>query len=125
MFAGEQKTRQGRKYVEAHPVAQGDMPALPELGDIALQIGLGEVFRQFDPEQLPDSDSNVSITTEIEIEPEPIGIKQCPQPGSRALLRRLSRPSRRRPSSLPCGNAWYGFAALSEKKELNHSIQLE
>ena len=58
---------QGDVDVIPEPSRQGDVPAAPELGDVAAEVGHVEVAHQLDPEQLRRSDGDVGIAREVAI----------------------------------------------------------
>ena len=65
--------------VVAHPTAQRDVPALPELGDGARDVGVVEVFRELKSHHPPQANGHVGVAREVEINLKSVG--QCPQPG--------------------------------------------
>ncbi len=72
--------------ISPEPLRQGHMPVIPELGQVRLQIGRIEIFRQLEPEQPPQPYGNIGIAAEIEKDLEGIGIQQYPSPSPRADL---------------------------------------
>ena len=53
--------------IVAKPCGKRDVPATPELGDVAAKIRDVEVASQFDAEQLGTADSDVAIAGEVAI----------------------------------------------------------
>ena len=80
-LAAQQAAREGRKDVEPGPIAEGDVPALPEFGDVAAQVGAVEVFGQLDAEQQAEADGDVGVAAEVEVEAQGVAVEQQPQPG--------------------------------------------
>ena len=89
LFGGAQRTGKRVKPVGAEPHGEGYMPVIPELGQIGLEIGIIEIFRQGDPHQVPQSDRQIGITAEIEINLQGIGVNQQPGPAGALHLRRV------------------------------------
>ncbi len=56
------------------------MPVVPELGQIGLEIRAVEVFGQLDTQQFAQPDSDICVTSEVEVDLESIGVYQNPAP---------------------------------------------
>ena len=75
---------QRKENVVAHPARQRHVPALPEAGEIALQVGKIEVFRDREADELSAvADRDVGIAREIEEELKAENVEGSPHPRSR------------------------------------------
>ena len=63
----QQRPRQRREDVVPCPIAKGDVPALPEGGDIAAGVGPVEVLRQTNAEEDAQADGDIAVAAEIEL----------------------------------------------------------
>ena len=53
--------------VVTEPGGQRDMPAAPELGNVAAEIGVGEVAAQADSEELGGTDGDIAVACEVAV----------------------------------------------------------
>src|SRR4051812_44769961 len=66
--------------VVANPGAQGDVPALPERGQVPCQVGPAEVLRQYDPVHPRKADCHVAVPTEVQQDTETEAGDEVPAP---------------------------------------------
>ena len=79
---------QGDVEIIAQPGGQTNVPAAPEVGRIDGQVGLGEVERQFEPQEQRHPPAHVGIPRKVEVDLEAIAIHRDP-------VKRPARDSRR------------------------------
>ncbi len=65
-----QREMDGDEHVAADELGEGDVPPLPEIDDIAGQVGAVEVLGSRHSDQLTDADGEVAVCAEIQIEPD-------------------------------------------------------
>ena len=63
------------------------MPAVPELGNVGLEIGRGKILRKLDASQAGDADGDIGVTAEVEINLKCVRVHDDPHPASRPDLR--------------------------------------
>ncbi len=61
---------QGDVEVVAEPGGQRDVPAPPELGDVAGEVGVGEIAHQVEAEQPGGADGDVGVAGEVAVDLE-------------------------------------------------------
>ena len=64
------------------------MPAIPELGQVGLGIRRGKVLREPDANQAGDTDGDIRVAAEVEIDLKRIGVDDNPHPACAADLSR-------------------------------------
>jgi len=64
------------------------MPAIPELGQVRLEIRRGEVLGELDPDQTCHPDSNICVAAEVKVDLKCVGVHDDPHPARRADLGR-------------------------------------
>ena len=80
----------GLEEVGAEPLRQRNVPAIPEDGQVGLQVGLLEVLRKPDAEEASQPDGDVRIPAEVKEDAEGIGIYQRPHPEDGSCLLRVN-----------------------------------
>lgn len=70
----------GIEEIGAEPLGKSHVPVVPELGQVGFEVGRGEVFREFDSEQLRNAESDVGVAAEIEVDLEGVGVDDDPHP---------------------------------------------
>ena len=70
-------------HILAEPAAQGDVPAAPELGGRAGQVGVVEVVQKFEAQHTAQTDGHVGVAREVEVQLEGEGqnAQPCAQGG--------------------------------------------
>ena len=81
--------------IAADPAGERHVPVVPEEGDIPFQIRRVEIFRDADAEDPSDSDRNIRVAGEIEIELESVCVERDERRGAALELRRVSRGERK------------------------------
>ena len=71
--------------IVAEPGAKGDVPAAPEFGDAAGDVGVVEVLRELKAQHPPEADGHEGITGKVEVDLE--GVSDDAQPGQRGGYR--------------------------------------
>lgn len=72
-------TAQREVDVIAEPLAQRDMPAVPEVRDRLCHVGIIEVFLKLKAEHLAQADCHIGVATEIEENLQRVGQRADPQ----------------------------------------------
>ncbi len=70
---------QGKVHIVPEPGAQGHVPAAPEFGGASGNIGIVEVFREFESEHFSQTDGHVRVAGEIKINLQ--RVRQRAEPG--------------------------------------------
>ena len=76
-------------YIVTKPCSQADMPAPPELGNAAGNIGILKVFGKMKAENTPQANGHIAVAGKIKVQMQHIGQRIQPAKQHRALLGRL------------------------------------
>ncbi len=72
----------GQEQVVTQPFGQGDVPAGPEFPDRAGQVGVVEIFQDFESQHAAQADGHIRVAGEVEVDLQGIANETQPdQPG--------------------------------------------